>query len=262
MTGQKPIRILHVEDNPRAIQITQLYLERKNTDFKITAALSAKQALEKLKTEKFDVVVSDYQMPEMNGIELLEKLRQGDYKIPFIILTGEGKEKEAIEALNKGADRYIKKEGNPAVLYDTLGQYIQDVIAEKEKEEEAHKTLAILLEEEKKLKSLELDSKELLPQESIINAGRLLTGHLDLVILGIIVDLLADDDSVRTTLTEDELREELQRKFGIRVDSKALHTSVVTLEGKGILTKVRAKITLMPNRLFPYLKRVNTSFII
>lgn len=254
MTEQKPIRILHVEDNPRAIQLTQLCLERKNTDFKITAVLSAKQALEKLKTEKFDVVVSDYQMPEMNGIELLENLRLGDNKIPFIILTGEGKEKEAIEALNKGADRYIKKECNLAALFDTLDQYIQDVIADKKKEEEAYKALSILLEEEKKLKCLERDSKELLPQESIIDASTLLNGHLDLVILGILADLLADEDSVQTRMSKVELTEEIQRKFGIRVDLEALHTSVVKLEGKGILTTVGERVALLPNKLFPYLK--------
>ena len=87
------MRVLHVEDNPRVIELTRLHLESKNTGFKITAVLSALQALEKLDTANFDVVVSDYAMPEMNGIEFLEARRKSGDNIPFIILTVKEKRK-------------------------------------------------------------------------------------------------------------------------------------------------------------------------
>lgn len=50
----------------------------------------------------FDVVVSDYKMPGMNGLEFLEVLRRERYDLPFILFTGKGEEKVAMEALNKG----------------------------------------------------------------------------------------------------------------------------------------------------------------
>jgi len=254
MTEENPVRILHVEDNPRAIQITHLYLKGQNNNFKITSVLSAEQALEKLEMENFEVVISDYEMPEMNGIELLEELRKKGNKIPFIILTGKGKEKEAIEALNKGVDRYIKKGGNPSILFDTLAHYIQEVIEERRKEEEAHNALSLLLEEEKKLKSLERNGKEQIPQESY-DASTLLNEHLDLIILGILVDRLADEGTIQTRMSEDELIGEIHRKCGIKVDSEALHTSVVNLKGKGLIIEIGGKIVFLPKSATYHHKR-------
>jgi len=132
-----PIRILHVEDERGALEITNLFLKRRGyNNFKITQALSAEQGLKKLEEENFDVVISDYKMPGMNGLEFLEELRRRGNDIPFIIFTGKGEERVAMEALNKGANRYIRKEGNPTVLFDTLGQYILEIVEERAKEEE------------------------------------------------------------------------------------------------------------------------------
>ena len=132
-----PIRILHVEDERGALEITNLFLKRRGyNNFKITQVLSAEQGLKKLEEENFDVVISDYKMPGMNGLEFLEELRRRGNDIPFIIFTGKGEERVAMEALNKGANRYIKKEGNPTVLFDTLGRYILEIVEERAKEEE------------------------------------------------------------------------------------------------------------------------------
>ncbi|MBC8521613.1 MAG: response regulator [Candidatus Syntrophoarchaeum sp.] len=244
MTKQNTVRILHVDDNPRAIQITRLYLEDKNNNFKITPVLSAKQALEKRETENFDAVISDYKMPDMDGIELLEELRKRENRIPFIILTGKGKEKEAIEALNKGADRYLKKEGKPTVLFDTLGRYIQEVIEERRKKE-AHNALSKLLEEDKKLKSLERNSKKQMLPRSRIDASTLLNEHLDLIILGMLTEQSRSDDAIKS-MTEEDLIEEIHRKFGIRVGYKALHTSVVKLKEEDIITDIEGRMTITP----------------
>nr|MBC8522037.1 HEAT repeat domain-containing protein [Methanomicrobia archaeon] len=132
------IRVLHVDDERRFIEITRLFLQREGyTNFKIAPVLSAEQTLERLEEETFDVVISDYKMPGMNGLEFLEEVRKKGNEIPFIILTGKGEESVAMDAVNKGASRYVtKKVGNPKVLFDTLKQYILEVVEERKEEKE------------------------------------------------------------------------------------------------------------------------------
>ena len=132
------IRILHVDDNPKIIQVTQLYFKHFGSNFKLTPAFSAEQGLELLERESFDVIIADYKMSEMDGIEFLEELRRRGDDTPFIILTGKGDEEVAMEALNKGANRYLKKEGPPSVLFNTLRQYIEELVEERKKERENH----------------------------------------------------------------------------------------------------------------------------
>lgn len=244
--GANPIRVLHVEDELGAIKITRVYLEKAGyNDFKITPVLTAEQALETLETDDFDIVISDYMMPGMNGLEFLDTLRKNGNDIPFIIFTGRGDEGVAIEALNKGASRYIKKAGRPDVLFNTLGRHIRELVEDMRKGE-AHNALSNPLEEEKEIKSLERNGKDQIPQGSHIDASTVLNKNIDLIILGLLVDLLADEDTIQSRMSEDELIEEIHRKFGIRIDSGALHTSVVNLKGKGMIIEIGGRIALLP----------------
>ncbi|KXB06817.1 hypothetical protein AKJ52_01530 [candidate division MSBL1 archaeon SCGC-AAA382C18] len=77
----------------------------------------------------FDGVVSDYQMPGKDGLDLLKILREDkESDIPFIIFTGKGREDVAIEALNLGADRYLQKGGSPKSQYGVLAHAIKQEI--------------------------------------------------------------------------------------------------------------------------------------
>jgi len=106
------IRILHVDDESQLIEITKIFLERMG-DFEVIPVTSAKDALTILEENGIDVIISDYQMPKMDGIELLKIIRERRDDRPFILFTGRGREEVAIEALNLGADRYIQKGGDP-----------------------------------------------------------------------------------------------------------------------------------------------------
>ena len=68
-------------------------------------------------TKNYDVIVSDYQMPDMDGIELLKHLRASGNDIPFIIFTGRSHEQAVIEALNNGADFYLQKGNEPKIQF-------------------------------------------------------------------------------------------------------------------------------------------------
>src|SRR5512147_1706725 len=100
-------RILLVDDEIAILEITKEFLEFTVAS-SIDIANSAPEALEKLRGERYDAIVSDYQMPGMNGIEFLRRVRQSDTSIAFVLFTGKGREEVAIEAINSGADFYIK----------------------------------------------------------------------------------------------------------------------------------------------------------
>ena len=122
------IRVLYVDDEPDLLEIGKLYLE-EDGDFSITIIDSAETGLAILKKDQFDAIISDYQMPGMDGIELLKHIRSYGNDIPFIIFTGRGREEVVIEALNSGADFYLQKGGDPVAQFAELRHKILSAIA-------------------------------------------------------------------------------------------------------------------------------------
>jgi PAS domain S-box-containing protein len=120
------IQVLMVDDDPMIMELTKTFLE-KSGDIKVDPVSSAEAAIERLLTDasRYDVVVSDYAMPEMDGITFLKAVRDRDSDIPFILFTGRSREEVAIEALNCGADYYLQKGGNPALMFAQLSHHIK-----------------------------------------------------------------------------------------------------------------------------------------
>jgi PAS domain S-box-containing protein len=113
------------------LEIGKLFLE-SDAEFAVDTVPSAIVALEHIKSVHFDAIVSDYQMPKMDGITFLKTLRaQGD-TVPFIIFTGKGREEVVIEALNSGADFYLQKGGDPTAQFAELAHKIHHAIAKRE----------------------------------------------------------------------------------------------------------------------------------
>ena len=101
---QEAIRVLHVDDEPDLGELVATFLERVNDRLLVETKTSAKDALDRLfdTSEQFDCVVSDYDMPEMNGQELLEAVRETRPELPFILFTGKGSEEIASKAISAG----------------------------------------------------------------------------------------------------------------------------------------------------------------
>ena len=76
-------------------------------------------------------MVSDYQMPEMDGIAFLKHLRERDDTIPFIIFTGRGREEIAVAAFENGADFYIQKGGDPKAQFAELAHKIRKSVEQR-----------------------------------------------------------------------------------------------------------------------------------
>jgi CheY-like chemotaxis protein len=86
MRGATKTSVLIVDDDPPILLVSRLSLER-NGEFEVRVARSAAEALQELETGVFDVIVSDYRMPLVNGIEFLAMTRSQDTAIPFILFT-------------------------------------------------------------------------------------------------------------------------------------------------------------------------------
>ena len=108
LLGNEMPRVLCVDDDPALLRLTSIYF-REDEQIKIVGVTSPAKALELLKTDDFDVVVSDYQMPPMDGISFLKELRKSGNSIPFILLSWQMDEKLVIEAIHRGADICLQK---------------------------------------------------------------------------------------------------------------------------------------------------------
>ncbi|MFW6040434.1 MAG: PAS domain S-box protein [Thermoplasmatota archaeon] len=122
-------KVLLVDDEPELLEQAKLFLEKENESFNITTSESACDVLKLLNQVDYEAIICDYQMPDLNGLELLRIIKEDkDYNIPFIMFTGKGREEVAIQALNLGADRYIQKGGDPKSQYGILAKAIKQEI--------------------------------------------------------------------------------------------------------------------------------------
>jgi DNA-binding NtrC family response regulator len=96
-------RILHVDDDPCILEVTKNILELEG-NFEVDNVSSVDEALKKLEQQTYDVIISDYEMPQKNGLQFLQELREKHNNIPFVVFTGKGREEVAVKALNLGTD--------------------------------------------------------------------------------------------------------------------------------------------------------------
>ncbi|MCQ1537554.1 PAS domain S-box protein [Methanocalculus taiwanensis] len=138
--GSAPISILFIEDEPSLLEIGQLFLE-EDPLLSVVTCDNVPDAIILLKERHFDAIISDYQMPDMNGIDFLKYLRNNGDRTPFIILTGQSREEVVIEALNSGADFYIQKGGDPRAQFAELSNQIRYAVATRRGEAEIQRRL-------------------------------------------------------------------------------------------------------------------------
>jgi PAS domain S-box-containing protein len=128
-----PISVLLVDDEPVLRDVSKRFLEREG-DLAVDTCASANEGLAALRAKRYDVIVSDYEMPVVDGIEFLRILRSEGNLTPFIIFSGKGREAVVIEALNNGADFYIQKGGDPRAQFFELKNQIHHIDQRKRAE--------------------------------------------------------------------------------------------------------------------------------
>lgn len=137
MNTATPGSLLIVDDELGITSILSKVLKKYVTE--IHTANHAKDALALLKAGDFDAVLSDINMPEMSGLDLLAQVRHMGMETPFVFLTGYADKEKAYEALRLGATDFLEKPFQPEVITDVilkavaLGQAIKAAEAEVER---------------------------------------------------------------------------------------------------------------------------------
>ncbi len=137
------IHVLHVDDDSSMLEISkQILMDIDN--FEIDHACCVEEAFKKLAVCNYDAVISDYEMPQKDGLQFLKELRNLNNEIPFILFTGKGREEVAIKALNQGANGYFNKQGSPETVYGELAYGIRTSFEHKKADEILRKNQAEL----------------------------------------------------------------------------------------------------------------------
>lgn len=118
--GPVSSRVLLVDDDARILAATQRILQ--NSGSRVDACSSGAAALTLLRTQTFDVMVSDVQMPGMTGLGLLRAVRDHDLELPVILVTGAPGVKGAADAIEYGAFRYLIKPVTGALLTEAVAR--------------------------------------------------------------------------------------------------------------------------------------------
>ncbi len=173
-------KVLIIEDDKDIVELLKHYLEKEN--FTLQAAPDGFSGLKEAKTGKFDLLILDIMLPEMDGLEVCKELR-GDPKtafIPVIMLTAKAEETYKIVGLELGADDYVTKPFSPKELVARVKALLRRVERKPEKEKTYHygKLTLNLLKHEVSFdnKPIELTSKEFLLLECLFQSqGRVLS---------------------------------------------------------------------------------------
>ena len=125
MQFAKELKVLYVEDNEEARQSTLGLLE--NFFDHITVAINGEDGLEKFQSDKFDLILSDINMPKMNGIEMITKIRELDKDIAILILSAYNESGYFIETIKQGVEGYLLKPIELKQFVDMIKKAIEKI---------------------------------------------------------------------------------------------------------------------------------------
>ncbi|QFU82631.1 hybrid sensor histidine kinase/response regulator [Natronorubrum aibiense] len=121
------IHILYVGADPEATALAATNLERERDRFETVTALSVPNGLEILANQSTDCIVSAYEIPEMNGLEFLQRVRERDAELPFILFPKNGSEALASDAIASGVTDYVQR-GEETEQYPVLANRIVNAV--------------------------------------------------------------------------------------------------------------------------------------
>lgn len=133
---QQQIQVLHVDDEPSIVELSKTLLQREDDCFAVETAADASEGLQFVSDCCPDCIVSDYNMPGMDGIEFLRAIRKKYPDLPFILFTGKGSETVASDAIAAGVTGYLQK-GSGSQQYELLANRIFNAVRSQRETERA-----------------------------------------------------------------------------------------------------------------------------
>ncbi len=121
------IQILLIDDDPDILEIMKLDLEDEPA-FSVDTAGSPAEALEKNRIRQYDVIITDWRMPVMNGTELIRELRKAGCRSRIILYSGHNISADIRTAMESGADHVIHRGGDPDTEFAEIRRKIRSVI--------------------------------------------------------------------------------------------------------------------------------------
>jgi PAS domain S-box-containing protein len=211
----RPISVLHVDDDSSLRDLTATFLERENDRFTVETAASADDGFDCISNCQPDCIVSDYNMPDMDGIEFLRAVREEHPECPFILFTGQGGEEVASDAIAADATDYLQKGTGPE-QYELLANRIENAVRARREAERADRQdqLMRLTEFAGDTGGFELDTDT---GEILMTAGaRRITGLPDQADLSLddALDLYHPDDREEIRQAIDRVRQTGEQTHG------------------------------------------------
>ena len=154
MTTPNPIRVLIIDDE-RSFGLG-LEMSLKMDGLAAKSVDSAETAVELLEKESFDVMICDYSMPGMNGLDFLKWMKERHIDTPVLMLTGAGSESIAVEAIKSGAYDYFRKEQVDTARLAAEVKNIHEKYTAARKKKELELEQRRLEEKEKEVESLRM----------------------------------------------------------------------------------------------------------
>jgi len=124
---EEPIDVLCVDDDPDFVDIVAAQLRRADDAFSVTSRVGAAPALAYLEETEVDCIVSDYDMPDIDGLEFLQAVRAERPELPFLLFTGNGSESLVSDAVSAGVTDYMQK-GGGTEQYRVLARRIRTAV--------------------------------------------------------------------------------------------------------------------------------------
>lgn len=133
-----PISILHVDDDPGIRDLTTTYLKQEDDRFTVETAATADEGLKRIGDRPPDCIVSDFNMPGMDGVEFLQAVRADHPDLPFILYTGKGSEAVASQAIAADVTDYLQK-GSGSEQYELLANRIRNSVQARRETKRANR---------------------------------------------------------------------------------------------------------------------------
>ena len=127
--AKEKLKVLMVEDNPADGLVVKKRLQKDNAfDYEVTHVVSGEEALISLEKNSYDIVLLDYNLPKMGGMEILAVIKRKNIEVPVVMVTGQGDEIVAAQLIKEGALDYLPKRGNykdavPFMIRKTIAEF-------------------------------------------------------------------------------------------------------------------------------------------